>query len=160
MRYPGVRFQRSTLCLLVTVSPLQAQRPAAARYDPAAYEQSSADIAMRDGVSLHVEIFRPKQATGTLPILFSRTPYGVGGSRSALTASYQALAEDGYIFVFQDIRGRYRSQGTFVMQRPPQVGACAGRRDRRDHRYRRLDRLAARERPGEQQAGRNAGGEL
>jgi predicted acyl esterase len=33
--------------------------------------------------------------------------------------SYKDLAEDGYIFVFQDIRGRYKSEGTFVMQRPP-----------------------------------------
>ena len=47
MRYPGVSFRRSTLFLLATVGPLQAQRPAAAGYDPAAYEQSSADIAIR-----------------------------------------------------------------------------------------------------------------
>ncbi|MBA3344488.1 MAG: CocE/NonD family hydrolase, partial [Gemmatimonadales bacterium] len=72
-----------------------------------------------DGVRLHVQIFRPKDAAGPLPFLFSRTPYGVGGSRDKLTTSYQKLAQDGYVFVFQDIRGRYRSQGTFVMQRPP-----------------------------------------
>ncbi|MGH7527138.1 MAG: CocE/NonD family hydrolase, partial [Gemmatimonadales bacterium] len=115
----GARLQRSALTLLVTVSPLQAQRSTAPAYDPAAYEQRGADIPMRDGVRLHVEIFRPKAAAGTLPFLFTRTPYGVGESRDRLTTSYRSLAEDGYIFVFQDIRGRYRSQGTFVMQRPP-----------------------------------------
>ena len=109
-------------------SVLRAQQPPAAAagapgtYDPATYEQSSADIAMRDGVKLHVEIFRPKGATEPLPFLLSRTPYGVGGSRGRLAGSYKDLAEDGYIFVFQDIRGRYKSEGTFVMQRPPQAG--------------------------------------
>lgn len=114
-------------------SPLRAQQPPAAAppaaggYDPATYEQSSADIAMRDGVKLHVEIFRPKGATGPLPFILSRTPYGVAGSRGRLTGSYKPMAEDGYIFVFEDIRGRYRSEGTFVMQRPPKpAGAPAG----------------------------------
>ena len=36
-----------------------------------------------------------------------------------LTRGYSDLADDGYIFVFQDIRGRYKSEGFFVMQRPP-----------------------------------------
>ncbi len=105
--------------LLATALPLPAQQVATRKYDPADYQQSSADIPMRDGVKLHVEIFRPRDTTSSLPFLFSRTPYGVAESRNELTGSYQALAEEGYIFVFQDIRGRYRSQGTFVMQRPP-----------------------------------------
>jgi len=105
--------------LLATALPLPAQQAATRKYNPADYQQSSADIPMRDGVKLHVEIFRPRDTTSSLPFLFSRTPYGVAESRNELTGSYQALAEEGYIFVFQDIRGRYRSQGTFVMQRPP-----------------------------------------
>ncbi|HEV8151178.1 MAG TPA: CocE/NonD family hydrolase [Gemmatimonadales bacterium] len=103
--------------LLAAAGPLQAQ--AAPRYDPAAYEQRSADIPMRDGVTLHVEIFRPQGANEPLPFLFTRTPYGVAGSRGSLGGAYLPLAQDGYLFVFQDIRGRYKSQGTFVMQRPP-----------------------------------------
>ena len=74
---------------------------------------------MRDGLKLHVEIFWPKDATEPLPFLFERTPYGVEGSGGRLTTGYSDLAEEGYIFVFQDIRGRYKSEGTFVMQRPP-----------------------------------------
>ena len=100
------------------VSALSAQQPAG-RYDPSTYVHTSADIPMRDGLKLHVEIFSPGNATEPLPFLFERTPYGVGGSADEITTSYKDLAEDGYIFVFQDIRGRYKSEGTFVMQRPP-----------------------------------------
>jgi len=115
-----------TLALVVSTGPLRAQQPAAAKYDPATYEQSSADIPMRDGVKLHVEILRPKGATEQLPFILSRTPYGVAGAKNRVTGSYKDLAEEGYIFVMEDIRGRYRSEGTFVMQRPPKpAGAPA-----------------------------------
>ena len=80
-------------------------------------------VPMRDGTKLNTEIYVPKQATGPLPILLTRTPYGLGhdqdGFSPALTSSYGELAEDGYIFVFQDIRGRFKSEGQFVMLRPP-----------------------------------------
>jgi putative CocE/NonD family hydrolase len=84
-------------------------------------------IPMRDGVRLHTVVFTPKAAPGPLPFLLMRTPYGVPESfRPLASESYADLVADGYIFVFQDIRGRYKSEGTFVMQRPP--------RDRRDPR--------------------------
>ena len=67
-------------------------------------------IPMRDGVRLHTAIFRPRKARGPLPFLIVRTPYGAG---------YRAYVPDPYIFVSQDIRGRYKSEGEFVMLRPP-----------------------------------------
>lgn len=80
-------------------------------------------IPMRDGVRLATEIYAPKQTTEPLPILFTRTPYGLGhdeqGFHRYLSSSYLELVQDGYIFVFQDIRGRYKSEGEFVMLRPP-----------------------------------------
>jgi putative CocE/NonD family hydrolase len=80
-------------------------------------------IPMRDGVRLHTEIYAPKESNRPLPILFTRTPYGMGydenGFHISLSTSYLELAESGYIFVFQDIRGRYGSEGEFVMIRPP-----------------------------------------
>lgn len=99
------------------------QQPAAVAprdsgFNPATYVQQSAEIRMRDGITLHVEIFRPAEPATPLPFLIGRTPYGVGDSKGRLTGSYKELAEEGYIFVFQDIRGRYKSGGTFVMQRP------------------------------------------
>ena len=109
---------RWTLVGICFAPAAQAQQ-VAPKYDPSAYEHRSADIAMRDGVKLHVEIFSPKGATEPLPFLLERTPYGVAESAERLAGGYKDLAEDGYIFVFQDIRGRYKSEGTFVMQRPP-----------------------------------------
>lgn len=76
-------------------------------------------IPMRDGVKLHTVVFTPKGRSAALPILFVRTPYGVSADERAETGSYEFLNEDGYILAFQDIRGRFKSEGVFVMQRPP-----------------------------------------
>ncbi len=81
---------------------------------------TQAMIPMRDGVKLHTVVFTPKKAAGPLPFLMLRTPYGTPDSDALLTGEpYKELVAEGYIFVFQDIRGRYRSEGRFVMQRPP-----------------------------------------
>jgi putative CocE/NonD family hydrolase len=87
------------------------------------YYREDVMIPMRDGLRLHAVVLRPSvgspHAGEPLPILLSRTPYGA----SSLTAEdfvkrYPEFAAAGYIFVRQDIRGRYRSEGTFVMMRP------------------------------------------
>ncbi len=82
------------------------------------FVMSDVMIAARDGVKLHTKIFVPKEAAAPLPFIFTRTPYGVEGAAGSLGGRFKELADEGYIFVFQDIRGRYRSEGTFVMQRP------------------------------------------
>jgi putative CocE/NonD family hydrolase len=99
------------------VAPASAQ--VATRYAPADYVQSVFEVPMRDGVTLHLEVLAPRTIAEPLPFLLERTPYGADGSMRRLSAGYKELAEDGYIFVFQDIRGRYKSNGTFVMQRAP-----------------------------------------
>ncbi|HVN81126.1 MAG TPA: CocE/NonD family hydrolase, partial [Terriglobia bacterium] len=68
--------------------------------------------------SLHTVIFVPKEIKENLPILLSRTPYGALGEEKDLRASNWHLLPDGYIFAFQDIRGRFKSEGQFVMMRP------------------------------------------
>ena len=92
------------------------------------FEKSEVMIPMRDGVKLHTLIFTPKGRSAALPILIERTPYGVTldpaqtGPESAWSrflAKAEFLINDGYIFAFQDIRGRFKSEGAFVMQRPP-----------------------------------------
>jgi uncharacterized protein len=108
---------RAIPLLFAAFALLTAQPPR--RYDPAQYVARTADIPMRDGVLLHLLILSPKELTEALPFLMSRTPYGVDGSQGRLTGSFRELAQEGYHFVFQDIRGRYKSGGTFVMQRPP-----------------------------------------
>ncbi len=75
---------------------------------------------MRDGVRLYTKIFTPDITSEKLPILLLRTPYGVGDLTSEqLNAALPELSKDGYIVVQQDIRGRFKSEGQFVMLRQP-----------------------------------------
>src|SRR5205085_1060987 len=85
------------------------------------FEVSDVMIPMRDGVRLHTKIFAPKGQREPLPIIMNRTPYGVGGAARRFVTYFKALADDGYVFAFQDIRGKFGSEGTFVMQRPPRA---------------------------------------
>lgn len=71
-------------------------------------------VAMRDGVHLQTVICRPADQQGPLPIMFTRTPYGVP---DASKPPQRVALDEPYIWVFQNIRGRFKSEGTFVMQR-------------------------------------------
>src|SRR3989441_5087200 len=73
---------------------------------------------MRDGVKLRVVIFAPRGATAPLPILLQRTPYNANGAIGVARRAKE-VGLDGYIIVFGDIRGRFGSEGTFDMNRPP-----------------------------------------
>lgn len=89
------------------------------------YKRTDAMIPMRDGVKLFTVIMTPETQTENLPIYMERTPYGVAGwSSSRVNGARAELVMDGYVFVFQDIRGREDSEGVFEMLRPP--------RDKRD----------------------------
>jgi putative CocE/NonD family hydrolase len=85
------------------------------------YTRSEAMIPMRDGVKLHVVILRPagsEKSGEALPFLMERTPYGVDGTSPETPKERKPeLAASGYIFVFGDIRGRYESEGQFIMNR-------------------------------------------
>jgi len=86
------------------------------------YVRSEVMIPVRDGVELHTVILRPEGSDKSgppLPFLMQRTPYGVNGaSPESVAIAKPQLATSGYIFVYQDIRGRYGSGGQFVMTRP------------------------------------------
>jgi len=85
------------------------------------FDKTEVMIPTRDGIKLHTEIYSPKNPTEPLPILFERTPYGLNDDEKGFSRKlrrYEEMIPDGYIFVFQDIRGRYGSEGKFVMQRP------------------------------------------
>ncbi|HTS32118.1 MAG TPA: CocE/NonD family hydrolase [Bryobacteraceae bacterium] len=78
-------------------------------------------IPMRDGVRLQTVILSPKKPTGPLPFLIDRTPYGVPSEEAAtrgMPAMLRARYENYYV-VTQNIRGRFKSEGKFVMSRPP-----------------------------------------
>ncbi len=107
------------LSLVVLLATAFAQQSAPA---PQPFTYSEVMVPMRDGVRLQTAIFAPKDAKGPLPILLTRTPYGVPDEAhwaKLLEAGYmQDLRADGYIFVFQNIRGKFKSEGQFVMIRP------------------------------------------
>ncbi len=71
-------------------------------------------IPVRDGVHLQTVIMTPEDQREPLPILFRRTPYGVPAKApEQMPASWKELAADGYIFVIQNLRGRFKSEGVF-----------------------------------------------
>jgi uncharacterized protein len=79
-------------------------------------------IPMRDGVHLFTSVYVPKDASRSYPFLIDRTPYSVGPYGVDQYRNHLGPSPDfdsaGYIFVFQDVRGRYMSEGTFVEMRP------------------------------------------
>ncbi len=103
----------AALALLATHATLRAQPKADARF-----ERTAALVPMRDGTKLFTTLHVPKDAKNPAIILL-RTPYGIDGRTEKLLQNYfKELADDGYAFALQDIRGRFKSEGTFVMTRP------------------------------------------
>jgi putative CocE/NonD family hydrolase len=83
------------------------------------YQRAEAMVPMRDGVKLHIVYLKPADISTPLPFIIQRTPYGCDGtSRGSFSGGRPELARDGYIYVCGDIRGRYKSEGEFVMMRP------------------------------------------
>ncbi len=106
------------LMAAVTTTPIAAQTPAA----PYTYVKTiDTMVPMRDGVRMHTSVYLPQGVTKPLAIVLLRTPYGIANSagRMGPNGGFRELAADGYAFAFQDIRGHYGSEGTFVMQRAP-----------------------------------------
>jgi putative CocE/NonD family hydrolase len=89
------------------------------------YRKKTVMLPMRDGVKLFTVIMSPVGNTMDLPILITRTPYGADlpvQEDSVLNISgipyYGGMAKEGYIFVFQDIRGKYKSEGRMEIHQP------------------------------------------
>ena len=103
-----------------------AQRPASYKIDSAYvrnnYTKLEKQIPMRDGAKLFTVIYVPNDASKKYPIMFDRTPYSAGpygeGIYKMTLGPSMLFAKDGYIFVYQDVRGRYMSEGDFVATRP------------------------------------------
>jgi putative CocE/NonD family hydrolase len=91
-------------------------------YVKANYTKHEYRIAMRDGVKLFTAVYVPKDEAQTYPILMTRTPYsvspyGADSYKNSLGPS-DLFMRDGYIFVYQDVRGRMMSEGDFADMRP------------------------------------------
>lgn len=108
--------------LKFTVSIAQ-QSPTQPAYDTKKfYTKTEQRITMRDGKKLYTVIYAPKDQSRKYAILFNRTPYGVGPYEPDAYKPYlgpsEQLMKAGYIFAYQDVRGRNLSEGEFVNMRP------------------------------------------
>lgn len=81
-----------------------------------AYQLKEVMVPMRDGVHLQTVLLTPSKQSHPLPILLQRTPYGVPDKLpEPFPVSLRELDKDGYIFVYQNLRGRFKSEGTFQL---------------------------------------------
>lgn len=119
------------LALIVLFTACSSDDPIVLDTEPeieAVFDRTEAKIEMRDGTHLFTVILTPKnQGSEALPFILSRTPYGTAGwgGTSGMMYGFRELIKEGYIFVLQDIRGRYESEGEFIMNR----AACEVRDD-------------------------------
>ncbi len=101
------------LFLLAGVLFAASQQPQpAAEHRPFQFQEVM--VPVRDGVHLQTVILTPAGQAGPLPILLQRTPYGIPDKApETMPPSWKELAQDGYIFVIQNLRGRFKSEGVF-----------------------------------------------
>jgi predicted acyl esterase len=109
----------AVIATFVAVSMTPAQAP----YDVKAnYVKREVFIPMRDGVKLFTIIYSPKTTTERYPMLMTRTAYGIGpygpDAFRAVVGPNHEFAKEGYIFVYQDTRGKFKSEGEFVHHVP------------------------------------------
>lgn len=119
---------KSILVLLVIVinsTPINAAEKKAnprADYIRANYTKFEYQIPMRDGVKLFTSVYLPNNSEKPHPIMLQRTPYRVapyGASKyKTRLGPSESFEKDGFIFVFQDVRGKFMSEGEFVNMRP------------------------------------------
>lgn len=108
------------LVAIICVRPLGAQVEGS--FPATHYDKQEVTISMRDGVDLFTVIYTPKDKSKTYPILMKRTPYSCRpygeDQYPDLLGPNRYLMQDGYIFVYQDVRGRWMSEGDYDNMRP------------------------------------------
>lgn len=87
-------------------------------YMRAHYDKSTYRIEMRDGIKLYTIVYTPKDQSQKYPILLSRTCYNASRNDDYNVTRPPYLVRDKYILVYQDVRGRYMSEGTFTTLTP------------------------------------------
>ena len=113
---------RRALFLLSCALVAPALWPQGLEYVKTHYTKYECEIPMRDGKKLFTAVYAPKDTSQPYPILLSRTPYSVSpygedNYRTSLGPA-EIFAKDGFIFVYQDVRGRWMSEGDFADVRP------------------------------------------
>jgi uncharacterized protein len=109
------------------------------------YTKREVMVSMRDGVRLFTSIYEPKDGKGPYPIILQRTPYGsgpYGAEKFPLSLGpCKGFAEEGYVFVIQDVRGRYMSEGKHIYCVPHIPNKKAGQVDESSDAYDTVDWL-------------------
>jgi hypothetical protein len=109
-------FSIASTLLLASSSAQTPQPPATQTTAKPLFSFKEVMIPVRDGVHLQTVILTPLDRQGALPILFRRTPYGVPEkSPTEMPHSLKEFNKDGYIFVIQNLRGRFKSEGVFKL---------------------------------------------
>ncbi|MFT5370260.1 MAG: putative CocE/NonD family hydrolase, partial [Candidatus Latescibacterota bacterium] len=102
------------------------------------YTRKEAMVPMRDGIKLFTIIMIPKGVSAKMPMILSRTPYNAARRASrtespdiamALPAADEDLVRNGYIRVYQDVRGRFKSKGKYIMTVPTRGPFNSGKID-------------------------------
>lgn len=110
------------LGLALLSSRLHAQTTADSVYVREHYYKTEVTVPMRDGKKLFTAIYSPKDKSKKYPVLVNRTPYTVApygkNEYKKSLGSFPAMMHDGYIFVYQDVRGKWMSEGDFTDIRP------------------------------------------
>src|SRR5262249_42530339 len=108
--------------ILVPAAATPALAQDLAKYIREHYTRQDFLIPMRDGVRLYTVVYAPKDKGQRYPMLMTRTPYGVGpydkGKFRTTLGPNTHFARENYIFVYQDVRGCYMSEGVFDNMRP------------------------------------------
>lgn len=95
--------------------------------DLAPLQRTEAMIPMRDGVRLHTLIYTPAETKGPIPFLIQRTPYGMDPKAAeSIPKALPEFVREGFIFVHQNLRGKFQSEGEFIMIRPPRTDRQKG----------------------------------
>ena len=160
--FPQVRGGRGATAQ-TSAAPVPAPSATGAAFVRENYTKFEYRIPMRDGVKLFTSVYIPKDVFTdgrTYPIMMQRTgynvaPYGADQYRANLGPS-ELFAREKFIFVYQDVRGRFMSEGEYVLIRPhnPNKGPQG---HRREHRHLRHHRLAGEECSRQHRQGRHVG---
>ncbi len=117
---PGVK--SVLLLLLLSIAACESPRAAEPAKPPpetrSNYTKYDYRIPMRDGIKLFTSVYIPKDRSQAYPFLMERTPYSIGpygvDQYPTLLGPADSFVKEGFIFVYQDVRGRYLSEGTFI----------------------------------------------
>ena len=110
------------LCLFASAIPFPSQSVLEIREN---YDKAEYMIPMRDGVQLYTQVYTPKDTSQKYPVILFRTPYSIGFYSPNIHRRHlgpnQLYSDEGFIFVYQDVRGKFKSEGEFIVMKPHKI---------------------------------------